>query len=247
MISVSIIGHNEERNIERCLESVKWVDEIIFVDCESTDKTAEIVNRYTKNVFSCDNNPNLNVNKQFGIEQCKNSWILYLDPDEVVSGNLKKEILSIVQIEDNEIKGYFIPRKNHYFGKFLKYGGKYPDYQLRLFRNGFAKFPCKHVHERINVEGKVRKLESPLLHYPYSDISDMLKKSNFYTSRKGEYWFSKNKKSKFILLQSLIKFFKLYIFKFGFLDGFTGFTVATMDSYNEFVSLLKLKEIRDRG
>ena len=245
MISVSIIGHDEEKNIERCLESVKWADEIIFVDCESTDKTAEIVKRYTQKIFSRENNPNLNVNKQFGIEQCKNSWILYLDPDEVITGNLRKEMLSVIQTEGNEVRGYSIPRKNYYFGKFLRFGGKYPDYQLRFFKNGFAKFSCKHVHEKIDVDGKVKKFESPMLHYPYQDISDMLKKSNFYTSRKAEYWFSNGKTPKFILMQSLIKFFKLYFLKLGFLDGFTGFSVSLMDSYNEFVSLLKLKEKRD--
>ncbi|PIU83797.1 MAG: glycosyltransferase family 2 protein, partial [Elusimicrobia bacterium CG06_land_8_20_14_3_00_38_11] len=202
MISVSIIGHNEEKNIERCLESVRWADEIIFVDCASKDKTVEIAKKYTTKIFYKENNPNLNVNKQFGIEQCNGDWILYLDPDEVVTEELKNEILSEVsrfQLAKFRLKsgigGFLIPRKDFYFGKFLRFGGKYPDYQLRIFKKGFAKFLCKNVHEKVSIDGQILKLKSPMLHYPYQDISDMLKKSNFYTSRKAEYLFSQNKKS----------------------------------------------------
>jgi len=245
MISVSIIGHNEEKNIERCLYSVRWADEIVFVDCASKDKTVEIVKKYATKIFYKENNPNLNVNKQFGIEQCKGDWILYLDPDEVVTEELKEEILSEVRSPKSEVNGFFIPRKNFYFGKFLRFGGKYPDYQLRIFRKGFASFLCKNVHERISVDGQILKLNSPMLHHPYQDVSDMLKKSNFYTSRKAEYLFSQNKKTGLFLVSPAVKFFRNFIIKLGFLDGFTGIVIAVMDSYNEFISLLKLKEMRD--
>lgn len=243
MISVSIIGHNEERNIQRCLESVKWSGEIIFVDCGSTDRTVEIVKKYTQKIFHKDNNPNLNANKQFGIEQCKGEWVLYIDPDETITDKLRNEIRQKLQDTESEIKGYLMPRKNFYFGRFLRFGGKYPDYQLRLFKNGFAKFPCQNVHERISVNGRILKLKSPMCHYPYQDVSDMLEKSNFYTSRKAEYLFSRNKKPRFRLIRPLLKFCKNFILKLGFLDGFTGLVVSAMDSYNEFISLLKLKEL----
>ncbi len=245
MISVSIIGHNEEKNIERCLESVRWANEIVFVDCASKDKTVEIVKKYTTKIFYKENNPNLNVNKQFGIEQCKGDWILYLDPDEVVTEELKNELLSEVRSPKSEVKGYLIPRKNFYFGKFLRFGGKYPDYQLRLFKKGFAKFLCKNVHEKISVDGQILKLKFPMLHFPYQDISDMLKKSNFYTSRKAEYLFSQNKKPGLFLARPVVKFFRNFIIKLGFLDGFIGIVISIMDSYNEFISLLKLKELQN--
>ncbi|MEW6555806.1 MAG: glycosyltransferase family 2 protein [Elusimicrobiota bacterium] len=247
MISISIIGHNEEKNIGQCLESIKWADELIFVDCASTDKTVEIVKKYTTKIFYKENNPNLNVNKQFGIEQCNGDWILYLDPDEIITDELRNEILSVISHRSSVISGYFIPRKNFYFGRFLKFGGKYPDYQLRLFKKGFAKFPCEHVHERIYIDSKIAKLKSAILHYPYQNISDMLKKSDFYTSRKAEYMFKQNKKHSilFIISFSKLKFFRSFILKFGFLDGFVGLIVAVMDSYNEFISFLKLKELQN--
>ena len=243
MISVSIIGHNEEKNIEKCLQSVKWADEIIFVDCASIDKTVEINKKYTDKIFSRENNPNLNINKQYGIDQCKGDWILYLDPDEIVTEELKKEILSAVQQANPDVKGYLIPRKNIYFGKFLRFGGKYPDNQLRLFKKGSAKFQCESVHERISVDGAVLKLKSPMTHYPYSSISDMLKKSNFYTSRRAEYMHGMGDKPGFPVLKAVMKFKKAYFFKLGFLDGFTGLVVSIMDAYNVFISQLKLKEI----
>jgi len=245
MISVSIIGHNEENNIKRCMESAKWADEIVFIDCGSTDRTAEISAGYTKNIFKKENNVNLNVNKQFGIDQCRNEWVLYIDPDEVITEGLKNEILSVVGKSSASYGGYLIPRKNYYFGKFLGFGGKYPDYQLRLFRKNSGRFRCESVHERISVNGKIGALKNPMLHYPYMNVSDMLKKSNFYTSRKAELLFSKKKRPGCRLLVPLLKFIENYIFKFGFLDGITGFKVCIMDSYNEFVTLLKLKEIYD--
>ncbi|MFH1541223.1 MAG: glycosyltransferase family 2 protein [Elusimicrobiota bacterium] len=245
MISISIIGHNEEKNIKRCLESVKWADEIIFVDCGSTDKTVEIARNYTAKIFHSENNSNLNVNKQFGINQCKNDWILYIDPDEVITEELKKEILAKIGNNVIGINSYLIPRKNFYFGKFLRFGGKYPDYQLRLVKKSFAKFPCKSVHEKISVDGQILKLKFPMFHYPYQDISDILSKSNFYTSIKAEYLFSQNKKPGLFLTKSIVKFFRNFILKFGFLDGFTGFVTVVMDAYNEFITLLKLKELQD--
>jgi len=244
-LSIAIIAHNEEKNLARALSSAAWADEIVFVDCASTDKTAEIAKKFTSKIYHRENNPNLNVNKQFGIEQCSGDWILYLDPDEQITEKLKNEILLKIKNTNTEIKGYSIPRKNYYFGKFLRFGGKYPDYQLRLFKKGFAEFPCKSVHEKICVDGRVSKLNSPMLHYPYIDISDMLKKSNFYTTQKAKSQFDRNKKPIFFFFKPLTKFFRNFVFKLGFLDGFTGFVVCSMDSYNEFISLLKLKEMRN--
>lgn len=246
MIAVSVIGHNEGKNIARCLESVKWVDEIIFVDCDSKDNTVETARNYTSKIFHRENNPNLNVNKQFGIEQCQDDWILYLDPDEVITEELKKEILAKIGNDVSGVNGYLIPRKNFYFGRFLRFGGKYPDYQLRLFRKGFAEFPCKNVHEKISVDGKISRLKFEMIHYPYRDISDILKKSDFYTSRKAEYLFKQNKKQRLFLLRPFVKFFRNFVLKLGFLDGFIGLVVAVMDAYNEFISLLKLKELQNK-
>jgi len=247
MISISVIGHNEEYNIGRCLESVRWADEVVFVDCASCDRTAAIAAKFTGKIFFKDNNPNLNVNKQFGIDNCSNEWVLYLDPDEIITPELKDEIVSVIKSGSAGVSGYLIPRKNFYFGKFLRFGGKYPDYQLRLFRKDSASFPCRNVHEKIKVCGKILKLKNSFLHYPYKNISEMTVKSEFYTSRKAEYLYAAGKNSRHFFPRPLFKFLRNFILKAGFLDGFTGLVVAVMDSYNEFISFLKLEEMkRDR-
>jgi len=245
MISVSVIGHNEERSVRRCLESVRWAGEIVFVDCASTDETARIASEFTGKVYSRENNSNLNVNKQFGIDRCAGEWVLYIDPDEVVTEELKNEIIAAVGRSPSGISGYLIPRKNYYFGRFLRFGGKYPDRQLRLFRKNVGGFECRSVHERISIKGGIEKLKNPMLHYPYGSVSDMLKKSDFYSSRKAELLFSKGARRPRPLSAPLAKFLRNYFVRVGFLDGFTGLAVCLMDSYNEMLTALKLKEICD--
>lgn len=243
MISISIIGYNEERNIGRCLESCSWADEIVFTDCGSIDKTVEIASKVADKILYRPNNPNLNVNKQFSIDNCSGDWILYIDPDEVITEELKNEILSVIKSDNRLASGYLIPRKNYYFDKFLRFGGKYPDYQLRLFMNGSGRFQCKSVHERISISGIIKKLKSPILHYPYINVADMMNKSDFYTSRKAEKMFIERRSPRFILLRPAFKFIKNYILKRGFLDGYTGWVTCLMDAHNEFITMLKLKEM----
>ncbi len=243
-ISISIIGHNERGTLKKCLESVKWADEIVFVDCSSTDGSAEIAGEYTDKIFSRENNPNLNVNKQFGIDQCGSDWIMYLDPDEVVTEDLKAEIVSSIADPANDASGFSMPRKNFYFGKWLRHGGKYPDYQLRLFQKGKARFPCMNVHEKIAVDGKISRLKSPLLHFPCQTISAVTEKSEFYTSRKAEYFLRQGKNIKSCFWRPACKFIRNFLFKFGFLDGPKGAVACLMDAYNEMIFILKLKELR---
>lgn len=243
-ISISIIGHNERGALRKCLESVKWADEIVFVDCSSTDGSAEIAREYTDRIFSRENDPNLNVNKQFGIDQCKSDWIMYLDPDEIVTEELNAEIISTINNPANNASGFSMPRKNFYFGKWLKYGGKYPDRQLRLFRKGKTRFDCAHVHEKITVNGEIGKLKSPLLHFAYQTISDITQKSEFYTSRKAEYFFRQGKNMNSCFWRPGCKFIRNFLFKFGFLNGSIGAAVCLMDAYNEVIFVLKLKELR---
>lgn len=246
-ISFSIIAHNEEHNIKRCLESIKWADEIILVDCESTDRTVKIAKQYTKKIYPRENNPNLNINKSFGISMAKNKWIFYIDPDEEVSGDLKKEIFNIIR-DDSRYNAYKIPRKSFYIFNFLKFGENYPDYQIRLFKQGYAKFPNKHVHEKLQVKGNIGKLKSLMFHYPYQSIQEYIKKLDFYTDFQADFLFKAHKKMPLIKLlyvvffKSGIKFLKKYFIKLGFLDGAAGLFAAFTHSITIIVSNFKLYE-----
>jgi len=188
-LSVSIIGHNEGYCLDRCLSSIKNADEIIYVDCESSDDSVEVAKKYTTKIYRRENNPNFNVNKSFGFSKATNEWLLYIDPDEVVSAGLWEEIKKVINL-NSKFDGYYIPRRNHYFGKWLKRGAQYPDYQLRLFKRKKGKFNCLHVHEKIKLNGKAGRLKNPILHYPYETISQYIKKFDYYTSFQANFLYN---------------------------------------------------------
>ena len=210
------------------MESVAdWVDEIVVVDGSSTDRTVEISNKYKAKVKVVDNPPNFHLNKQKAIDFCSGEWILQLDADEVVSEELKNEILSV--INPQPINGYWIPRQNYFLGKFLSKGGQYPDYTLRLYRRGKGKLPCKSVHEQAQVEGEVGYLKNPLLHYPYPDFTHYLEHFNRYTDIFAEELRVQNLKISiiqtlnYLLFKPAFWFLKTYFRHKGFMDGFAGF------------------------
>ncbi len=180
-LSVVLATFNEERNLSRCLESVKdLADEIVIVDGTSTDKTVEIARKYGAKIKVTDNPPNFHINKQKAIDMAAKDWILQMDADEVVSPELALEIKKILSTKDNEFNGYWIPRKNYFLGRFLMKGGQYPDYTVRLYQKGKGKLPQRDVHEQAVIEGKVGYLDAALLHYPYENFSAYLKKWSKY-------------------------------------------------------------------
>jgi glycosyltransferase involved in cell wall biosynthesis len=246
-----MIAHNEERNIALALESVRWANEIIVVDCESQDATVAIVKKFTEKIFYRPNLQNLNVNKNFSFTQATSEWILCLDADEIIRDELRKEIEHTIQ-EGKSIKGYFMKRKNYYFGNWLKYGGQFPDMQLRLFRKNFGKFPEKHVHERIEIDGKIGELHTAFEHYPYNTISDCILKMDFYTSFEAQKYFDDNLSTDFfsiirrMALRPVRRFFSRYILKRGFLDGMSGFLACFMDCIAQVISFGKYYYLKNK-
>lgn len=180
-ISVVLATYNEEKNLARTLESVKdLADEMVIADGSSNDKTVEIAKSFGAKVISTTNKPNFHINKQMAIGAATGDWILQMDADEVVPPELASEIKKVIEEEDSDINGYWIPRKNYFLGRFLMKGGQYPDYTIRLYRNGKGRLPMKDVHEQAVVEGKIGYLKNALLHYPYRDFDFYLKKWNRY-------------------------------------------------------------------
>lgn len=247
-ISITIIGHNEKFHIKEMLLSLKWADKVIYVDCDSDDGSFELARQLGCIVFRRPNNPNLNVNKTFGIDQAKTDWIFYLDPDERISEELANEIKKTIA-RQSPYNAYLLNRRNHYFGRWLRYGSQYPDTQLRLFKRGCAHFPQKHVHERLKIEGKIGKLKNDLYHFPYLSISQYIQKFNFYTSYEANYLYQRgiNPNYRLALLYWFIKptsrFIRRYIFKMGFRDGWQGLFAAIFDSINYVVRYFKFIEL----
>ncbi|MBF0545741.1 MAG: glycosyltransferase family 2 protein [Candidatus Riflebacteria bacterium] len=249
-IGISLIAHNEEKFIEKALNSASPADKIVVVDCESTDNTLKLARAFPNvEVFLQPNNPNLNINKSFGFAKLHTDWIFYLDPDEQIPPPLWVEIRKKLNETPLTFSAYKIPRRNFFFGKPLLHGGAYPDYQIRLFQNGKAKFPNQHVHESLKVNGNIGKFLNPFDHHPYPDLSTYIKKMDFYTSFQSEFWKKERKKTNFFntafhfFIFPTIRFFRRFILKRGFLDGWQGFTAAAGDVFSQIFSYAKYLEI----
>lgn len=243
-LSVVISTHNRAKSLARTLASVKKLaDEIIVVDNESSDDTSQVAKKFGAKVFSRPNNLMLNVNKNFGFSKASGDWILCLDDDEVVTLPLSEEIRAAISQDDAD--GYWIPRKNMIFGKWIQHGIWWPDLQLRLFKNGAGKYPQKHVHEYIDVAGKLGTLKKPYTHYNYDSVGQYLEKM--------ERVYTENEVQKYVSLgytvtwQDAIRFpasdfIKLYFAQGGYKDGLHGLVLALLQAFYSFLIFIKLWE-----
>lgn len=254
-ISVALATFNEEENVKRALESVAaFASEIVAVDGRSTDKTVEILKKYGVKVTAALNPANFHINKNMAIDRCKSDWILQLDADEVVTPELKKEILKAVNLNSENqlsVNGYWIPRKNMFLGKFLKKGGQYPDYTLRLYRRGKGRLPAKSVHEQAVVEGKTAYLKNPLLHFPYPDFSHYLVRFKIYTDffagelRAANLPVNLLSFTDYVFIKPLFWFLSTFIRHKGFYDGFAGFVFSFFSALRFPIAFLKyLKRVK---
>ncbi len=248
--SVAIAVFNEEKNLEECLASVAVIaDEIVVVDGGSSDGTVAVARKFTSRIIETDNPPMFHLNKQKALDACSCEWILQLDADERVTPALKNEILSVINSSKSDIHGYFIPRRNYFWGHWMRKGGQYPDYVMRLVRRGYAHFPAKSVHEQIEIVGKSGYLKEPMDHISYRTGKDYWKKADTYTTltaaemkkngvkKNAWMWFTYN------IIKPNITFFSLFIRHKGFLDGWYGFVFAYWSSlhfpiaYRKFLKL----------
>jgi glycosyltransferase involved in cell wall biosynthesis len=233
-ISIATATYNESSNINRFLKSlVDWVDEIVICDGESSDDTAKLASKYSKvKIISTTNKPNFHINKQIAIDACKCNWILQLDADEIVTPELKKEIISILSQPSVKENGFWIKRKNFFLGQFLKKGGAYPDPTLRLYKNGKGKLPCKSVHEQAQVDGNVGFLKNDLAHYSDPSFTRYLMRNNRYTSVIAKELEQQHVSLgpisfiNFYFIKPIFRFLQIYLRHRGYVDGFPGFVYA---------------------
>lgn len=244
-LSVTLAVYNEEKFLSRCLESIKdLADEIVIVDGSSIDKTLAVAKKYKTKIISITNKANFHINKKIANDNASGEWILQLDADEVVSPELKKEIKKTIDSRPLE-NGFWIPRANFFLGKFLKKGGAYPDYTLRLYRKNFGNLPAKSVHEQAVVEGRVGFLKNNLLHYSNLTFGEYIdKRFNRYTNI-----MAKNIKGGFVknifwkpLFDKQQGFLIIYFRHLGFLDGFPGFVWALFSALHFPIAFFKAHE-----
>jgi glycosyltransferase involved in cell wall biosynthesis len=245
-ISACITAGNEEKNIRRCLESVTWADEIVVVDSFSTDRTVEICREYTDRVYA---HRWLGYIGQKNLikDLAKKPWVLFLDADEEISAGLRDEILSeFKKGASTSVAGYEFPRLVKYLGRWIKHGDWYPDVKLRLFRKEHGKCGGKEPHDRLIVDGPVRRLQNCMYHYTYSGISDQVATINRFSTITAQGKYEEGVKFRFtdLFLRPVYRFFRGYFFKLGLLDGFAGLVVAVTTSFGVFIKYAKLWEMR---
>jgi glycosyltransferase involved in cell wall biosynthesis len=227
-ISFAILACNEAANLRRTLLSVAWADELVLVDSGSTDDTVSIAEEFGARVFS---EPWKGYGPQMNsaIDKCTSQWVFSLDADEELTPELQEEIQTLIKGQP-PFDAYWIPRRNQIFGRWMRHGGLYPDYKLRLFRQGTARLPeDTEPHATPKWAGPKGKLRSDLLHYQYPTVALYIEHMNRYSSasvplvlRKGRNCLGLFEFVAMTVLNPILTFTKNYFFRAGFLDGREG-------------------------
>jgi glycosyltransferase involved in cell wall biosynthesis len=247
-ISAVLITFNEERRLEGALKSLAGIaSEIVVVDCRSSDETAKIARRYTDRVFERAWT-NFADQKNFGNDQASHPWILSLDADERVSPELRQELEELKKTEP-DVDAFCIPRKVYYLGRWIRHSGWYPDRKLRLFRKGAARWEGEYVHEKLAFEGRTEKLKGCIHHFTYRDIHEHLVRINNFSDLGAQKLYARKKKARWyhLLLLPFFRFVRAYVWKLGFLDGFSGLVISVLTGYAVFARYAKLREIWKKG
>jgi glycosyltransferase involved in cell wall biosynthesis len=244
-LSVYIMTYNEEAKIVDCLESVKWADEIVVMDSFSTDRTVEICRKYTDKI----------VQKEFvgfgklrniAIEHCTYDWVLSIDADERATDELKNEIYDILQ-KGPTADAYFVPRKSHFLGRWVRHCGWYPDYrQPQFFNKHKFKYREQMVHEGFDLDGKIGYLKGHALQYPFLNLEQFLKKMDRYSTLRAEEMAKAGRKFHALQLVThpLAMFWRMYVQKLGFLDGKVGLILSLL--YGFYYTMIKYVKLWEK-
>jgi len=234
MISVVILTKNSQKYLTKVLKSTEFAEEVIIYDNGSNDKTIEIANQFSNTKIFIDKTWNgFGIQKQKAVEKTKNRWVFVLDSDEIITDNLKEEIIKT--INNPKFDAYFVPRLNNFFGKWIRHTGLFPDYSIRLFDKTKCKFNKREVHEKVECKD-IGYLKNYFLHYAYENIEEFITKQNRYSSIGA-----KSNRLKAIF-SPYWTFFKLYFLKLGFLDGWEGFIISRLYAQYTFWKYIKKRK-----
>lgn len=246
-ISACVMTFNEERKLPRCLESLKWCDEILVLDSFSTDRTLEIARSYTDHVHQ---------QAWLGYVGQRNRvrelatypWLLFLDADEEVSAGLRDEILRIFEQGPAPHVGFEFPRQVYYIGRWIRFGEWYPDVKLRLFNRAFGRTEGAEPHDKVVVSGPVLRLRNPIWHYTYDGLDDHLSTMNRFSTISARQKFVAGRRFRWIdlLTRPGLRFLKGYLLGGGFLDGAHGLLIALISAFGVAMKYAKLWELERR-
>ena len=239
-LSVIVITKNEASRIGDCLASVQFADEIIVLDGCSTDATADIARAHGAQVHQAADWPGFGPQKNRVLALATQPWVLAIDADERVTPELQAEIVQTLAHPSYD--GYQIARLSEFCGKKIRHSGWWPDYVLRLFRRELGAFDSVQVHEQVLVRGRVGKLKSWFLHFPFDDLAALITKTNRYSSDAAQMMAFKGRRVGVfgLITHSVWTFIRIYLLRRGFLDGRHGFVLAVTAASGSFLRYSKL-------
>lgn len=240
-LSATVIVKNEENSIAGCLESLDFADEIVVVDSGSSDRTGEICQSYPKVRYYERSWEGFGRQKNLAADLAVNDWILNVDADERVTPELR---YAINGAELGGHAGFRVARRNFFAGQWVRYCGWYPDYNLRLYDRRNGRFSERAVHESVECNGVIGMLPGDLLHYTYDGVGDYLRRMDRYSSLAAIEIARKGKVPGLpaLLGRPLFTFFKMYIMKRGFLEGYLGFQLSILYAFYTFAKYAKARE-----
>ena len=243
-LSAVLIAQNEETNIGDALASVSFCEDVVLVDSGSSDRTREIAQAAGARVIVNAPWPGFVAQRDFAVRAARHDWVIALDADERVGPELRDEILRLRALGFAEA-GYRIPRVAFYLGRWIRATDWYPDWQVRLFDRTRAGWHGDLVHESVTVRGPVGRLRGELVHHPYADISDHLRKIDSYTTLWARQAHAAGRRSNIadMTAGATWAFFRNYLLKRGFLLGAAGYVVSVLNTHYTFVKLAKLREL----
>jgi len=242
-VSVYMITYNNEETVERALKSVTWANEIVIVDSFSSDRTVEIGRKFTDKLFQR-KWPGHRDQYQHAADLTTHEWIMFVDADEEISPELAEEIRQELNGKVEGVDGFFVYRRTFYLGRWIRYGGWYPDGEIRLYRRDKGKWEGG-LHARVVIEGTVKSLKGKYLHYTYRNISDQIQTIDKYSRIAAEDMLQQEETFSLfkLLFHPPFRFIKEYFFKSGFRDGLPGLVIVISTMYYVFIKYAKLWEL----
>ena len=246
-LSVYMITFNNALTIEKALQSVAgWANDVVVVDSHSADGTAEIAQKYTESICQYDTT-DMREKYQYAQDQCTHPWVLFIDADEWLTPQLKEEAEKIIS-GNTDYNGFMVNRRNVYLGREIKYGGWYPDHEIRLYRKDRGGWQGG-IHAKVFVDGKVGELKSYYMHAPYTDTAHQIRTIDRYSEAFAQDLYSTGRRFHLInmLARPIYRFFRDYIFKRGFLDGIPGLIIVASTMYYVFMKHARLWELERKN
>jgi glycosyltransferase involved in cell wall biosynthesis len=240
ILSGVVIAKNEQDNIQRCLASLRFCDEILVIDDYSEDLTVPICEEYKAIVYKHKLNSDYAAQRNFALQKAKGKWVLFVDADEIISKELANEILKVIKVEENVV-GYYLKRYDYLWGKKITRGEIGAQRLLRIGQKSQGTW-VRPVHEVWLMKGETSYLMNPILHYPHQSLKDFIASVDRHSTIHAIANQSEGKKSNLfkILFWPVAKFIQNWILRLGFLDGTVGIIAALMMSFHSYLAWSKL-------